>query len=236
LFFVTAAVVSVAVILMTRTNTSILALGIVAGIYVLFHTKRILPMVFNFKSLLISGLFATVGVWVMSRYSVFINLYQSIWDMMYRRIINTIYTATDINLGTQSYSATIDYSSVNRVVSFKYFTDIFLDNSIGVVLFGEGYKSVFLDVPLLEAFITEGVLGGIFFIGFFLVWLFFAMKEVFQPTSAWNSFLAYTSFIFFIGLTSGGRPIDAGNWMVYVVFIRFLGTRGVYNQTAFKHF
>lgn len=224
-FYVSCVLLSISVLFLTRTNSSIFAVGLAFGFFALFHGKKIVPAVLSYKSFVIFGTFLSISVLFSAKYSALINIYRNTWTVIYKRILNTIYTAFDINLGNEEVAAAIDYSSVNRVISLNYFRDIFLEQDIEVIFFGEGYKSIFLDVPILEAFISQGIFGFIFYGGFAFLLALYVIQEILQPTTPWRTFLAYVSFMTILGIISGGRPIDAGNWMIYVVFIRFLGAK-----------
>ncbi|AEI47988.1 hypothetical protein [Runella slithyformis] len=217
---------SIAIVLMTRTNTSLLTLGIAFGVFALFHKRKLISITFSYYTLSLAVLLFGGTVYASSRFAAVTNLLQNTWNILYKRVINTIYTTSNIDVGGNDIqtAATIDYSSIGRIISYKYFKEDFLESSQKyVVLLGEGYKSVFLDIPIIEAFVNQGILGFLLFGGFSLAWSFFSLGEIFQPTNEWNTFLAYLSFLFLIGLVTGGRPIDAGNWMIYMVYIRFLG-------------
>jgi len=225
-FFICCTIFSVVIILLTRTNTSILSLGIAFGIFTLFHSRKLLAATFSQYALSFFIFFLGIVAFASAQFTSILYVIENTWHIVYKRIINTVYTTSNINIGGDdgATTATIDYSSINRIISYQYFKENFLgSDSISIILFGEGYKSVFLDIPVIEAFINEGILGFLFFGGFSFMLLFFAVREIFQPSTLWNSFLAYLSFLFLIGLVTGGRPVDAGNWMIYMVYLRFLG-------------
>lgn len=220
------ALFSIVIVLLTRTNTSLLTLGVALGLFVVFQNRRLISITFSYYTLTFLVFVFGVIALASSRFGAVTSLLENTWHIVYKRIVNTIYTTSNVNVGGNDLqtAATIDYSSIGRIISYKYFKEDFLENSqTHVILLGEGYKSVFLDIPIIEAFVNQGILGFLFFGIFSLAWLFFAMREVSKPTNNWKSFLAYLSFLFLIGLVTGGRPVDAGNWMIYMVYIRFLG-------------
>jgi hypothetical protein len=138
------------------------------------------------------------------------------------RFGSVIYTVTGVEVDQKT--ASIDHSSVNRVYSFKYVFEVFLgEGSLGTILFGEGYKAQFFDVPAIEALVNQGILGFILFNSFFVVMGFTALQQFFRPANDLSLFLAYFSIIVLIALFSGARPQDLSMWLVYVMFIRFFG-------------
>lgn len=220
--------VALLVILLTRTNAAIISFIVAVLIYLVLNGRQLIIQSLKFKNLI----FATIGLillpFITSMFVDFTNMLGGVGGLVQKRLFSTIFTATGLNLGTNLNSTpTTDYSSANRISSFNYFRETFLDGSLQTVLFGEGYKSTFLDVPILEAFINEGIFGFLIFGGFVLGLFIYIVREILLFSNHWNSFLAYSSLTILLGFFTAGRPVDTGNWLVYVVLIRFLGTYSV---------
>jgi hypothetical protein len=221
-FYYLVAVFSMGVLILARTNISLIGLAIMAVIYFTLHGKQVVASVFRPRVLAIIAVVYGIVASLLSQFrfasyalSVYFNTFVS-------RFGKVIYTVTGVEVDQKS--AEIDYSSVNRVYSFRYVYEIFLgEGSWGKILFGEGYKAQFFDVPALEALVNQGILGFVLFNSFFLVMGVIAVQQFFRPASDLSKFMAYFSIVILIALFSGARPIDLSMWLVYVFYIRFFG-------------
>lgn len=227
-FYYLVAVFSMGVLILARTNISLIGLGIMTVIYFTLHGKQAIVSVFRPRVLAIVAVVYGIVAFLLSQFrfasyalSVYFNTFVS-------RFGKVIYTVTGVEVDQKS--AEIDYSSVNRVYSFKYVYEVFLgEGSFGKIMFGEGYKAQFFDVPALEALVNQGVLGFILFNSFFFVMGIIALQQFFKPANELSTFLAYFSIVVIIALFSGARPIDLSMWLVYVFYIRFFG---IYSSTS----
>lgn len=221
-FYYLVAIFSLAVLILARTNISLIGLAIMAIIYLTLHGREVVTSFFRPRVLAIIAVVYGIVALLLSQFrfasyalSVYFNTFMS-------RFGKVIYTVTGVEVDQKS--AEIDYSSVNRVYSFKYVYEIFLgEGSWGKILFGEGYKAQFFDVPALEALVNQGLLGFVLFNSFFLVMGVIALQQFFRPANDLSKFMAYFSIVVLIALFSGARPIDLSMWLVYVFYIRFFG-------------
>lgn len=222
IFYYLVAIFSVGVLILARTNTSLIALGVMAVIYLTFHGKSVVKSVFQMRTLgLVAAVYGIVA-FLLSQFAFASYALEVYLQAFITRFGKVIYTVTGVEV--DQASAEIDYSSVNRVYSFRYVFEEFLgEGSLGLILFGEGYKSQFFDVPALEALVNQGVLGFILFNSFFFVMGIIAVQQFFKPANDLSLFMAYFSIIVLIALFSGARPIDLSMWLVYVFYIRFFG-------------
>lgn len=222
IFYYLVAVFSVGVLILARTNTSLIALVVMALIYMTFHGKRLVKSVFQIRTLALMGVVYGIVAFLLSQFAFASYALEVYLQAFISRFGKVIYTVTGVEVNQKS--AEIDYSSVNRIYSFKYVFEEFLgEGSLGLILFGEGYKSQFFDVPALEALVNQGILGFILFNSFFLVMGMIAVQQFFKPANDLSLFMAYFSIIVLIALFSGARPIDLSMWLVYVFYIRFFG-------------
>jgi hypothetical protein len=216
------AIFSLAVLILARTNISLIGLGVMAFIYLFLHGRQLI--VSTFKPRVLAILAMTYGIIIIAisqfRFASFaISVYL---DAFLTRFGKVLYTVTGLEVDQKS--AEIDHSSVYRIYSFKYVFEIFLgEGSFGKIMFGEGYKAQFFDVPALEALVNQGILGFILFNSFFFAMGIIALQQFLKPANELSTFMAYFSIVVLIALFSGARPIDLSMWLVYVFYARFFG-------------
>ena len=174
---------------------------------------------FTFKNIMLTVL-VLIGInYFLSQYS---NVYYSLvnyWSVFEDRIMDVIFTSFGVKL---TETADIDASAMGRVSGFSDFLDTFYSWD---VFLGRGYKSGFLDIPVLEAWVNHGVIGFLFFNGFNFFLFIYAVQEIKRNTSPLSTFLAYFFISLIVLLISGGRPYDIAYWFPYAVMIRFLGIK-----------
>lgn len=222
LFYYLCALFSLAVMVLARTNISIIALIMSAIVYLALHGKSAFVSMFKLRFLVIVGIIVGIISALLSQFSKVSFVLAVYFQTMLGRFGKVIYTVSGVQVADNSKQ--IDYSSVNRILSFRYVRDIFFNNeSIGVILFGEGYKAQFFDVPALEALVNQGLVGFVLFNGFFFIIAITSFQQFFKPANDLSKFMAYFSFIILIALFSGARPIDLSMWLVYIFYVRFFG-------------
>ncbi len=213
---------SLGVLILARTNMSLIGLALMAVIYITLHGRSVVVSIFRPRVLAIVAVVYGIVAFLLSQFQFASYALGVYFNTFISRFGKVIYTVTGLEVDQKS--AEIDYSSVNRVFSFKYVFEVFLgEGSLGTILFGEGYKAQFFDVPALEALVNQGILGFILFNSFFVVMGFTALQQFFKPANDLSLFLAYFSIIVLIALFSGARPQDLSMWLVYILFIRFFG-------------
>ena len=216
------AIFSVGVLILARTNMSLIGLGVMILIYVTLHGRGMVVSIFKPRVLAIAAVVYGIVAFLLSQFQFASYALGVYFNTFMSRFGSVIYTVTGVEVDQKT--ASIDHSSVNRVYSFKYVFEVFLgEGSLGTILFGEGYKAQFFDVPAIEALVNQGILGFILFNSFFVVMGFTALQQFFRPANEVSLFLAYFSIIVLIALFSGARPQDLSMWLVYVMFIRFFG-------------
>lgn len=224
LFLYFSVIFSLAVIVLSLAKSSYLGVGIMLFLYAYYNFKvtKIFSAIgsfFKFKNILIMFLIFMGISYFLSQYGGVLDSLLNYWDVFEGRIMDVIFTSFGVRL---SETADIDASAMGRVSGFGTFLETFYSWD---VFLGRGYKSGFLDVPILEALVNHGVIGFILFNGFNFFLFLFSIQEIKRNTTPLSTFLAY----FFISLTvlliSGGRPYDISYWFPYAVMIRFLGIR-----------
>ncbi len=223
--FYVSIVFSVVVIVLTQTKSTFLALILMAMFYAYanFSFRKIGSAVanfFSFKTIFIGLIVLIVANYLISRYSNLYGIVLNYGDVLFDRFFNVYYTITGVQIDE---TATIDASSMGRVTSFElFFTSL---SDIQVMLFGMGYKTKFMDVPILEALINHGIVGFILFDGFLLFLLLYTYREVLNKTNGISLFVAYLYVYTIPQMVTGGRPYDITYWFSFILMIRYLGIR-----------
>jgi hypothetical protein len=218
------AVFSLAIMILCRTNISLIGLGVMFMVFLLFNARGIVTSVFKPQVLMIMGTMFLILNLIAMQFSQYTNALKGYYEVFAKRLTNVIFTATGGAVSTNE-AADIDHSSINRVYSFEYAINLFKEGEWATILVGEGYKAQFLDVPIVEALVNNGIVGFILIVVFFGAMGFTSLIEFIRPSSGFSTYLAYFSIVLLIASVSGARPIDISFWFVYVVYIRFLGIR-----------
>jgi hypothetical protein len=224
-FLLASTLFSIAVLVLAQVKSSLLAVGLMLGIFFLVNANfnslvSITKKVFTFRNLIYSILAYIALNIVLSRYSDLYSLLYGYWYGFESKIMDVLFTAFGVKL---SETAGVDASAMGRVTSFIYLSNAMYNPEL--ILLGKGYKDSFMDVPLIESLINHGILGLVFFGGFNLYLFMYTIQEIRKPTNPLTLFLAYFFIYFIVLLISNGRPYDVSFWFPYVVMIRFLGIK-----------
>ncbi|WP_234651245.1 hypothetical protein [Dyadobacter sp. CY356] len=222
LFLYFSVLFSLAVIVLSLAKSSYLGVGMMLGLYVFYNFKvtKIFSAIgsfFSFKNIMLVVLVILGISYFLSKYGSVLDSLLNYWDIFEGRIMDVIFTSFGVKL---SDTADIDASAMGRVSGFGTFLDTIYSWD---VFLGRGYKSGFLDVPILEAWVNHGILGFLFFNGFNFFLFIYSIQEIRRNTTPLSTFLAYFFISLIVLLISGGRPYDIAYWFPYAVMIRFLG-------------
>jgi len=229
LFLFFSVLFSLAVVVLSLAKSSYLGIGLMVFCYFVFSFKfsraiSALGSFFSFRNAVLVGL-AVIGInYFLSLYGNVYGLLLNYWDNFENRILDVVYTSSGVKL---SDTADIDASAMGRVGGFGEFSKTFFSWDI---FFGKGYKSVYLDIPILESFVAQGIPGFVFFAGFNIFMLIYSIREIRRSTNALTTFLAYFFISMSILLLTGGQPTEIAFWFPYMVFIRFLGIKYLDNS------
>lgn len=225
IFLFTAALFSLALIVLSQSRSALIALVLMGGMFFLFNAKaenvsKIVKGIFSIRSLIVVVLLF-VGLRIfLTQFSELEGLLYGYWYTFYDKMINIAYTAFGVKL---TATATIDHSAMGRVTSFTYFNEALAAPAL--LLIGGGYKSSYMDVPVMESLVNHGIFGFIFFGGLNLYLFINMIKEARNPANNLTLFLAYFYVYIFVMVFTNGRPYDLYYWFPFVLFIRFLGIK-----------
>ncbi|MFS0490616.1 hypothetical protein [Leadbetterella byssophila] len=90
------------------------------------------------------------------------------------------------------------------------------------ILFGQGYKFMYVDIPHLEMIDSFGLIGFTIFTILFLRLILMSVREMRDPESIGTEFLAYAMIYFFIANFTSGQMLDYTRFASFYIFCRFL--------------
>lgn len=218
---------NIIILMLTFSKSAILSTAVAAFIYALAnfrHTspQKILKSLTSPLSLIVISLpFLGFFGLVIVRPEIWdiITIYG---DMIFGRFSENILAL----LGAENEKgnlAEFDGSSVNRVTSWTYTTYAVVGDPLGLIM-GYGYKFFFMDIPMLETLINQGIFGFLLY-----AFVFYRLgKESFL--AIYNGgrtdveiMCAYLFFLFLISYFTSGRPYEMATLHPLCLFVRFLG-------------
>ncbi len=105
---------------------------------------------------------------------------------------------------------------------FERLEESFNEGNYQYVLFGQGYKFMYVDVPHLEMLDSFGITGFIFFSIIFFRLVLMCIREMRNPESIGTEFLAYAFVYFFFANFTAGQMLDYTRFATLFIFCRFL--------------
>jgi hypothetical protein len=219
LAFVNAAL-SLAAIVMAQTRTMLLCFMVVTALFLFFNANkrsigaftRSLTRPSNLLFICIVGAATYAALFKTSLY----NLLESYAINFFNSFVGAMTTAVG---GSRPGEG--DASASYRVTSFGYFREMVVGRP-HLLIFGDGYKRIHLDVPFLEAINDCGIPGLVTFGGFLFIGLRESLKVMRRPTDEMSTFLAYFFIPTFVAAFSGGRPFDTSFLFAFAPLARFL--------------
>jgi hypothetical protein len=149
---------------------------------------------------------------------------QAGYQMIELRVGNLL--GTFFSSDKKSNKDVVDVSASIRVENFNKVVDSFTENleegEYLKIIFGNGHKSVYVDIPILEAFQSYGIIGFLLFSYFFFSMFLYCIREVKHPTSIISEFAAYGFVYFFIFTFTNGLLIDYTRWTFFALVCRFV--------------
>ena len=211
------------VIVLTQTRATILSLGIVIFLMLVYVFKwkniftKIKRYVFLYYCVLVSILIYFEGKFKLWQ---LVTGYFNSFQNLFFRAINT-----GLSLGK---SGDLDDSAMGRVFNINYFFNLWKNDPWGFVL-GHGYKKRYMDIPVLESFINFGIIGLITFALFNLLIFNFSIRAL-RSKNIFQVFIGLFYIHTMIAIFVAGRPVDFSFWVTYIVIIRFLGVEFKQNK------
>lgn len=224
-FCLLSAALSLGVLVLTQTRSSIVALILITLAFLFFNVRpdRIRTVA---RALTRPTTLITIGV-IFVAISFFFRRYSDIYGILYGYVyafvdknLENIYALLGMKVNNQTVS--LDGSAANRTISGVFLMNVLVGH-LSTLFLGSGYKSMYLDIPIVESLINHGFIGFLLFGGFNLIALYYAIYAMRTNPHPFSSFLGYFYLFLFVQMFTNGRPYDISFWHPFGLMIRFLG-------------
>ena len=206
---------SLIVIFLTQTRTIFLSFLIILIPLFFFirGSKQVLNKpYFSYPSILFYSLFSILLF--------YLNNVYNISDFVSNSFSHTIEIFTNaIDTGINMGSNVQDESAMGRVGGIKIMLSKISERP-EFLIFGGGYRFLYMDIPFLEALINFGVFSFFFYAVFQLYIFKHAIYAIFSGDIL-QVFLGFMSFQILIAIFTTGRCLDFSYWVSYFILIRF---------------
>lgn len=218
---------NVVILMLTFSKSAILSTVIAAVIYMVANLRHTSPrkllktLTSPISLIVISSPFLAFIALIIVRPEIWdiITLYG---DMIFGRFSENILAL----LGAENEKgelAELDGSSVNRAMSWTYTTYAVVGNPLGLIM-GYGYKFFFMDIPVLEALINQGIFGFLLYAYVIYNLIKAALKVAYYGShNEVEALAAYMLFFFLVSYFTSGRPYEMATLHPLCLFTRFLG-------------
>lgn len=221
------AILSLAVLVLTQTRSSIVAL-ILAFIFFAFFNIRPAQIRSAVRGLLRPIPLLTIFLGILG-IMFFFRRYYDAYAILYgyviafaERNLENVYALLGLKAQGAAYQAVLDDSSANRSVSGQFFSNVLVGH-LHMLILGFGYKYLYLDVPVLESLTNLGLLGFALFGGVNAMTLYYSLRAMRDNPNPLNTFLAYFYVLILVTIFTNGRPYDISFWLPLALMIRFMG-------------
>ncbi|GAB3947952.1 hypothetical protein GCM10028805_21160 [Spirosoma harenae] len=227
-----AGALNLAVLVLTSTRSAILAFFIALGFFLYFNVRPaqirtaarslITPV-----PLMVIGLGIAGIIVFFQRYSYTYVILSEYVIGLFNRNLETVYAMLGLKSSGAAYKAVLDDSTANRSVSADTLRNILVGH-IHMLVFGYGYKFLYLDIPILESIINQGILGLVLFGGLNLKIFKHALRIMRENPNPLSTFLAYFYILILVQLFTNGRPNEISFWFPLAMMIRFMGVEHLF--------
>ncbi|MBD2755331.1 hypothetical protein IC230_20690 [Spirosoma sp. BT704] len=230
---------SVVVLVLTQTRSSVVALGLAIILFVVYNVRptqirTAVRGIFKPGPLIVIAIGIVGLVVFFNKYS---DLYYILESYVYgfiERNLETVYGALGLTSKGADYKAVIDDSVANRTGNLNLLTNT-LTSQAYMLIPGYGYKFSYIDIPMLEAFTNQGILGLILFGGVTAMSVRHSLRVMRTDPNDLNTFLAYFYVLIFVYTFTGGRPYDITFWFPLALMTRFMGVEHLFPSYLSKH-
>lgn len=234
-----AGALSLAILVLTQTRSSIVALLLAFAFFLYFNVR---PAQIRAA---VRGLIKPVPILVMFLGLVgviyFFRRYYDVYAILYgyfvafvERNLENVYAILGLKAEGAAYKAELDGSAANRSTSALFFSNV-IEGHLHRLVFGYGYKYLYLDVPILESLTNLGILGFILFAGVNLKTLYLSILAMRDNPNPLNTFLAYFYMLILVTLFTNGRPYEMSFWVPLAMMIRFMGVEHLFPAYLSNH-
>ncbi len=206
---------SIVVIFLTQTRSIFLSFALILFPILFFSNVKIYknkPVKLNYPMVLFYFILLSLLFFLDRKFFIF-DIISNVFLHSYETFLGAIKTA--LSMGAESQ----DSSAMSRVFTLEYLIKLVVHRP-EILVFGGGYRFLFLDIPFLEVLINFGILNFIIYL-FFNFYLFKNSLQAIFSNNILQIFLGYMSIQLFIASFTSGRPLDFPFWISYMIFIRF---------------
>lgn len=206
--------ISLVALVVTQGRLTFLVLILCLPLLIVNFDKKLVKKVFRFKFIFYFILFLVFINWYFGGqfFLTLYNYYNSYYSLVLK-VINTI-------LGNQNMG--IDSSANTRIELISYAVNDILRHPYKLI-FGNGYRSYYLDVPLLQVLYDFGIGGLINIILFLSVNIYYVFTGYLRQ-SLFFKFLFFVTLYFMADYLTHGIPMSIAFLTIYIILIKFSGT------------
>jgi hypothetical protein len=213
---------SMAVLLMTVVRSMLISISLAIIVYIFTRisapTKQ--PKLWYQKSISKSNLYV-IGIFIFASTLILIffgdkilnaiNLYSKIFIRVAGNVFETVLEG----------NKKADVSAGNRLVTLIAAQNKLSEGPL-IVIFGAGYRFLYLDVPFVQVLLEEGLIGFTLILIFhFQLWKHFFQIAT-RPTSNWLKFWMYFYISQFVNSFTRGEPYDPYFWIYFLAMAIFI--------------
>lgn len=216
------------IIVLTQAMSTVLATGVFGVFFFLFNLKNIKNGLIRFLKkpiawLLIIIFSIQVGI-SYKKYEKFIAIGYSYIEFRVNKILLSINPPDELSFKKNVIIR--DDSADMRLHLLEVVQEKMMDNldegNYMALIFGNGYQDLYVDVPVIEAFNSLGLLGFLLILTLLFQMTRFSFREMRNPQTATTEFIAYAFLYFLILCFTNGLIIDYNRWGFFVLVCRFL--------------
>lgn len=204
-------------ILFTQVRTTILVLFLVGPIMLLLTgPTSLFKLIFSWKTLLfIFGIYFSFNILFDLDLLELIAVYYAEFSKFTIKALETIFTF--------GKTENVDSSANSRLELLRLVQQHFEQNP-HTLLFGNGYRFLYVDVPVAEVLVSFGIGGLIHYMFFTAIGGYYAFQAIFSK----HYFQVFLGLLFLyqtVTQFTQGAPLDIYYLLSMAIFIRFLGLK-----------
>ncbi len=214
----------ITVLALTQSMSTNIALFLFFLAYSFFNTSfaSLLKFLMNWKvyAFIILMLFLYFGFYKGSNFENYIDYFSDILFNRVERVYNALFTDTKGLKATE-----IDASAYGRFdtvgSSIETTANHLKEGNYLKLLFGNGYQSVYIDFPPMQAYHDMGILGALAFVFLHIYIFILVISEMRRPTSIVKTYFAYLVILIYVNQLTGGMPYDFNRYSILAFIVRF---------------
>lgn len=217
-------ILSLVILVLTQSRATILSLFLTLAVLFYYKIsfkdlKKQVSKIFTLKNIVIILLLGWGIMYFLDKqYNalLIINLY---YDSVMVSLSKALLTASGL-----SDSENVDMSALGRIYSLAIFKKVLFEAPY-LLIFGNGFKALYMDIPILETLFDCGIIA---FVSFSLLNFYIfkeSIKAIKDGTNPLTFFLGCYYMTYFVGIFTGGEPYGTSYWFIFGIMIRFMGIK-----------